>query len=60
MENDNMEEFMRLVKMEQEFYKEGKYDEALKASADLAELCGVPKDKILRTINDIDKYFLGE
>ena len=52
----NMEEFKRIL--EKSNSKDPK--EAFEGSIEMARYCGVPEDKILKSKEEIDRYFLGE
>lgn len=50
---------LQVLKEQGEAMKKGDYQKAFELSAKLAELSGVPDNEILRTKEDIDRYFLG-
>lgn len=56
MGTETMEEFKRIL--EKSNSKDPK--EAFEGSIEMARYCGVPEDKILKSKEEIDRYFLGE
>lgn len=50
---------IQVIKEMEEARKRGDYVRNFELSVELAELCGVPNNKILRNKADIDNFFMG-
>ena len=60
MKRSKKEYHEMFIKLLNQMNKTNDSSEQLRLSAEIGVLCGIPKEKLLWSVEDIDKYFLGD